>query len=268
MDKIVILVWTQKCKNQKDAYWGLGDLIRGTIRLFELSKELNFKFEVNLILHPISKFLKINHSDYDELIFNNKDNIEFVLTEDIENYIKESPNNIIFFSTNSLCKYDNITNECKLFIKNLLQPNEELNVQINSIIEKYNLNQFEIIHYRLGDKYFKENENNIDLKIFKHLINKILYNYSSKTIFLSDSKLFKLKFKSIKEIFKNKDINVLDLKICHLGYENDLDKIRDTLIEFFIVTKSNKIKTYSVYPWISGFVMWISKIYDIPLIKI
>lgn len=268
MDKIVILVWTQKCRNQEDAYWGLGDLIRGTIRLFQLHKELNFKFEVNLILHPISKFINTKPSDYDEFIQNNKNNIEFILTENVENYIKNSSEDIIFFSTNSLCKYEEITDECKYFIKNLLTPNDELNQYIDNIVERHNLNGFEIIHYRLGDKYFNDDKTDINLKIFKPLINKILFNHNDKSVFLSDSKIFKSKFKLLTNVLKNKDITILDLNICHLGYENDLDKIKDTLTEFFIITKSNKIKTYSVYPWISGFVFWISIIYNIPLINI
>ncbi len=37
--KKIIIVWTQKCVNLKKSYWGLGDLIRGTLKLYQLSKK-------------------------------------------------------------------------------------------------------------------------------------------------------------------------------------------------------------------------------------
>ena len=52
--------------------------------------------------------------------------------------------------------------------------------------------------------------------------------------------------------------------------DNDINCqiIRDTLIEFFLLKNANKITTYSIYDWVSGFVNWISKIYDIQLLSI
>lgn len=267
MNKTVILVWTQKCINKPNDFWGLGDLIRGTIRLLELSDKLNFKLEVNTVLHPISNFLKTKNSKYNELILNNRENIEFVLTKDVENYIKNSKDNVLFFSTNSLILNYNLIDKHKSFIKNILQPNDELNLYVDNLIKKYKLNKFQVIHYRLGDKYIDNSETDLDSNEFETLVNKILNNCEKNTLFLTDSQLFKNKFKSI-NLIDDKNIAILDLNICHLGYENDKHKIKDTLAEFFLITKSNKIKTYSTYEWISGFVFWISKIYDIPIIKI
>jgi hypothetical protein len=46
---------------------------------------------------------------------------------------------------------------------------------------------------------------------------------------------------------------------------NNLDGIRGSLLDFFIQSNSKKIKTISVYNWISGFIYWNSLIYDIPM---
>jgi hypothetical protein len=55
------------------------------------------------------------------------------------------------------------------------------------------------------------------------------------------------------------------LDIGHIGRDNDDKLIKNTLLEFFIMTNAKKIKTFSNYSWISGFVMWLSYIYNIPL---
>lgn len=78
---------------------------------------------------------------------------------------------------------------------------------------------------------------------------------------MSDSR----KFKCIASV-NYKNIIYLDTEPKHIGYESN-ESLTDTLFEFFLITKSKKIKTYSKYEWISGFVFWAHKIYDIPLQK-
>ena len=63
------------------------------------------------------------------------------------------------------------------------------------------------------------------------------------------------------------EINVIETIPVHLGRSTDHNSIKDTLIDFFILTTASKIKTYTSYEWISGFVYWAHKIYDIPLMK-
>ena len=147
--KTVILAWTQNCCNLKrngyENYWGLGDIIRGTIKLYQLSKKYNFELIVNTNLHPISLFLKKRLSIHDELILNNKNNINII--GNVENHINNSNDNIIYFFTTDWCDENNIDNECKNFIKNIFTPNDEMDKMLND----NNLNFYDIIHLRLGD---------------------------------------------------------------------------------------------------------------------
>jgi hypothetical protein len=56
------------------------------------------------------------------------------------------------------------------------------------------------------------------------------------------------------------------LKIIDNFYINtNLDGIRGSLLDFFIQSNSKKIKTISIYDWISGFIYWNTLIYDIPI---
>ena len=61
------------------------------------------------------------------------------------------------------------------------------------------------------------------------------------------------------------DVFLYHIHIGHIGYKEHSIIIRDSLFEFFIITMAKKIKTYSVYMWVSGFVKIAHDIYDIPL---
>jgi hypothetical protein len=60
--KTVLLVWKGQYSNYprtKDGFfWGIGDMLRGAIGLFKLSKKYDFDIIVDKSLHPISKVLK------------------------------------------------------------------------------------------------------------------------------------------------------------------------------------------------------------------
>lgn len=47
--------------------------------------------------------------------------------------------------------------------------------------------------------------------------------------------------------------------------EGSYEALRDTLLEFFILTKSTHIKSFTCYGWISGFVYVVHKMFKIPL---
>ena len=266
MTKTVILVWTQDCKNCKrtstDNFWGLGDLIRGTIKLFQLSKQMHFNLIVNTILHPVSIHLKTLSSEYDELIRSNKQHIEFVFPGNVETHITTSQNDILYFLTNDFCDENNITEECKDFIKTILTPSDTL----LHLLDKYGYysaaqTPYNIFHMRLGDKFIL-NKDIIDDNFIESVKTQIIDNRDC--IFVCDSYLVKDRLKH-DGFFEKYNISFIDVDGGHIGYEQNNEKIKNTLLEFFIISNSNTIKTFSVYPWISGFVFWTAKLYDIPL---
>lgn len=261
--KTIIQVWTHKLYNANN-YLGLGDIIRGTIKLHQLSKKLGFKLLVDIQLHPVSAYLKPQIHEYNKLIKDNENNIRFVEMYCSEEYILQQKNDVIFFITNDGWKTieEPLSEECKKFMKDILTPNlmfQQYFIEKKKIIpyEKYN-----ILHYRLGDETLVENINNIDnINVRINLIDNVNKYKESNDVFISDNIIFK-------NIIKNnqKSLFMFNILPAHIGYHNDDNLIKDSLFEFFIITQSVKIKTYSVYCWISGFVYWAHLIYDIPII--
>ena len=269
--KTVIFTWSQNFNIDKDHlekynhlnetnfFFGLGDLIRASIKLYSLSKKMNFHLIVDLQLHPISSFLKVEKHEYSFLVLKNKNNIDYVCYGAVQDYINTKPDDSIsFIFTNDFFDGE-ITEDIKKFIKNILQPTDIFQKFINKKLDKIKYKPYQILHYRLNDDEFLNKNVNFENK-YKNLFNQFLKIKEERDVFISDTKSFK------DYIFQNNgNIMMFDNKVCHLGLSTDKDAIRDTLFEFFLITYSSKIKTYCKIHTMSGFVKWISKIYDIPV---
>lgn len=300
MKNTVIHVWTNNCCNIKfdpndtSSYWGIGDLLRGTIKLFQLQKYLKFNLVLDISLHPISFFIENPNIDnkYLQIIDKKKNNIPYYYISKLKPYLKKTlqetslsdtdaninidvdENNnitekIILLTTNDLnIETLPITDECKIFMKNIFKKKTEFQQYYENIINNlpisYKEKKYSILHIRLGDNYLVKN-NNDNTIILETLINNFITKNTLKInedIIITDNKLLKNYIKNRNDLF------TLDTIIAHIGINNEKEIIRDTLLEFFLLQNATEIKTYSIYHWISGFVFWISKIYDIPLISI
>ena len=104
--KTVIHIWKQDTTKYRDHYpnyitfLGLGDLIRGSIYLFNLCEKHNYNFIVDLSLHPLAScFVNREHQ------FSNKvknDTIYAVVWSDIDSFVQSSleDNECVLLSTN------------------------------------------------------------------------------------------------------------------------------------------------------------------------
>jgi hypothetical protein len=268
--KTVIHVWTHDFNisqehlnkynylNEKEFYFGLGDLIRSTIQLYDLSKKMNFRLIVDLQLHPISSFLELQKTEYSDFVLQNKNNVDYVCYGAVEDYINESKKEISLIFTNDFFN-GVVTDDCRNFIKNILKPTSEYQKYIDFQLSNIVFKNYNIIHYRLNDDEFK---NNGSVKSNDYLVNmtkNLNNNKENNDILVTDSLLFK------EYAYLNSDIFIFDTKICHLGLSKDYYAIRDTLFEFFLISRSKKIKTYCKIHKVSGFVKWISEVYNIPI---
>jgi hypothetical protein len=144
-------------------------------------------------------------------------------------------------------------------MKYILKHSNEFHEYIHFQLSNLPFSSYNIIHYRLNDDEFK----NKDAKKNTDDLNNLIYNLNNKKeyndVLLTDTLSFK------EYAFLKSDVFIFDTKLCHLGLSKDYFAIRDTLFEFFLITYSKKIKTYCKIHIVSGFVKWISEIYDIPI---
>ena len=262
--KTVILAWTHKVSNlttdNVNNFWGIGDLIRGTIQLYQLSKKYNFELVVDVQHHPISSLLKERTHDFSDFVHKQKDNIPFIFPHQVENLVStitrpESTAPLLFITTDYY--HDPITEDCKDFIKEILTPNDEFQSYMQEKDKENPYFLYRILHYRIGDAEMVRGENQTDVdKYMKNIIKKDLVQ-TENVIFLSDSNELK---QTVKRQGRHFTFNT---QIGHTGYHDDAEKIRDTMFEFFTMIKATKIKSYTVNNWPSGFVKIAKDIYGV-----
>jgi len=274
--KQIVNVYQRSYKNDKNAS-GFGDFIRGNYFLMQFCDTFNLKFNI-IINHPIQKFLKNNTAiqmQKDETP--SYENIEFYQQVKIEGFLDE--NNFNHFLNNSentdenrnvfintyLYPSQDVSKKHKEMMRNMIEPIPDLITQVNKVLTNLNLQRhsFDVIHIRSGDKYLIENSA-IDPVFIKKLMN-VLYFLNNKETYLLLTDSYKLKYVLMK-IFPS--LKMFFNEITHFGEGVELDdnKVKNTLIDFYVMANSKKIYSFSVYDHGTGFSRWCAETYNIPYI--
>jgi hypothetical protein len=261
-EKTICLVWRNKIQN--DTHPGFGDKLRGAICLYQYCKKKNINLKIDANHDVCGDFLKnvtlTNENITKDTPLVNNDNIsneEMYKTLDKELINK----NIIYVFSNAIPN-ENLDEDDKEFAKFICEPNPSLQKEVNAKIKNLP-KHYGIQHFRFDDKVFKKDVDSND-KLFKKYFELLKNSYKSTDVLFTNSNNFK------KYAIEQLGIQTIDCngKICnvsHIGYSNNKESVKNSFIEFFIVQKSNYIKTHSCYPWASNFVKWPALIYDIPL---
>lgn len=243
---------------------GLGDFIRGSLALHQISIHENIDLHISFNNHPISKFLiaNTNHSALSEDVINIIGHYSIKETTSKLNDLGMHQKNIAVIS-NAVPK-DPISKLTKTFVKNALIPTDELmhNVERNKPTSNY-----EVVHVRLGDvlsygiHYNHSVTYDID-KILDKICTRIweIKKSTQNIILMCDSNEFK------EIIAKRCNIQNVGSPSIHINSSvNNDQSILNTLTDFFIMTKANKIYQFSVHTWGSGFSSAANWVYDVPI---
>jgi hypothetical protein len=278
----IVQVYQYDYANRKSP--GLGDFLRGSFYLMQLSRILNVNFKMDISNHPISEFI-IN--DGKRLGINYK-NIQFVegMNRPEISYLINPPNNTYFdvnfankiirelnksrsqsvgLFTNAFPIYYNFLDYGRNFIKSQLMPNKTMTDYIDKAFNNLRLkpNTYAVIHIRTGDEYLSSDRKKSS-PCTNQILNRInnINNPAKKYLILSDNNALKLMLKDIPNFY------VYMHNIEHLGgevnYNKSSDGIKNTLLEFYLMSYSNSILSLSIYDHISGFSRYCSEVYNIP----
>ena len=270
-EKVCIHKYLTTCKTNPQPP-GFADYLRGTIALFNLSQKYGYKLLIDNS-HPVFKFMKNNQKfvstnpsakiiellpplAYDDIF--NKLNDLF----QTNNSFNVMTNSFYNFSEFAFANWGNISEECRTFLKDVLSPSSEISNKVEDVLKNvYGLNSgdtFKVIHVRTGDQFIHTNDLNEVMynHYYKKICDIVSSDKSSKYVLVCDSSTTGNKLKdSVEGLFywNNKKIHLGDLK-------NNVDSaLFDTLVDFFIVSKSSEIITNG-----SGFIRVPSLLYNIP----
>lgn len=278
--KKIVCVYQLSYTNDKSP--GLGDFLRGCFFIMQLSNILHLDFDIDFSNHPISKYIETQEKNSSI----NYNNIEFVKGHNRPEHIwyKQEPYLDQNFANKIITKLNNhqdsneygiFTNAFPIsytfldtgkdFVKSRLIPNKIMQDYIDFTLNQLKLekNTYTTIHIRTGDKYLTKSTN-ISLEYLKKIqaeVYKIVVP-NKKYLIISDSNTVKLLFKTKPNFY------VIIREIEHLGGEairnTESNGIMNTLLEFYLMSYSNKIFTFTSYGHVSGFSHYCAIINGIP----
>ena len=257
--KTIVCVWTAKYHpnfSPEVIGPGLGDLLRGTISLYEYCRKKKYTFYVDIQLHPLSSLLNIPLSPFSNHVKFNEDQIKFYYNP--YNEIDNSCEDVIMVATN-ISPEEPLGEEVKEYMKVLLTPQYWVSELLASRIRDLGLISYNIFHLRCGDNEFINRNNWWQRFVARKLFNK---NFEEFDLLITDSEMLK---KELRSKFKAK---IFTDTSAHIGHAFDSTKILDTLLDFYAICNAKKIKSYTRYTHLSGFVYFPSIIYDIPMTTI
>ena len=276
----------------------LFDLLEGK----NLDFHLNFtKHDISKYLRSPSKFSfkkkeildteKINKDSCvgKNYIQNIKDNLIDVLENTKGSNIYMFTNYSDFIDNKAKAERISLTKSCQEFMKKNLIFTHDVTSESDKIIKSLGMEYYSIMHFRLGDRMClkgvqkeelsEENLNtkeyDINLDDLKNIIiekQKITGNH---IIVMSDSNELK---EHIKEHCDNNFIHVVHSNSQHCSNNpgnisklkiNKKEKVHNMFyvaLDMNLISRSSSIYSYSVYPWGSGFVFWLAKIFNIPIL--
>lgn len=250
---------------------GFGDYLRGCFFLYQICKYVNIEFDM-IVNHPMSKYL-INQQNPPTNI--NYEKIEWFQGDNIEKsgkYIVKYINYINTINTDTLYTFLHsfpswpVQSESMNFIRKSIIPIDDMKNYVTKTLDDIGMpfGGYSIVHIRTGDNHLLHGER-MDYKKFNKIIS-ILRRYTSfeqKYIVISDNNNLKL-FLSQKY---NRFVSYTK-EITHLG-ENTIktdEGVKNTLLDFFIMSRSSTIVSMTPYGHGTGFSKWCATTYGIPYI--
>jgi hypothetical protein len=225
---------------------GFADFLRGTIALYIFAKKYDYTLSIDRE-HPVFKYLKGNNTNilgYTEELLSplSYENIYSILDNKFKSRkcFSVMTNSFYNLQNGILSNYGEITQDCANYMKDLLSPTIEVENKLAYVFnEVYKINTpFNVIHLRFGDIFIKNNIYNDEMyHLYYNKINKLINEnkLNQKYVLISDSA----------EIAKKLKTNIPELLYwdnskIHLGLLHSND-ILDTIVDFFIISKSNEI---------------------------
>jgi hypothetical protein len=281
--RTIVQVYQYNYVNEKSP--GFGDFLRGSFYLMQVARILNVDFKIDISNHPISEFI-VNHDKSNDIQYNN---ISFLLginrlastslssnppnnmymdidfVNSIISKINQSNAETFALFSNAFPIFYDFSEYGRNFIKSFLKPNNIMVDYIKCAFNKLCLqpNTYAVIHIRTGDEFLSSQR--ASLPSFANKIIQFINNLrqpDKKYLIISDNNALKSRLKAYSNFYV--DIHYME----HLGgecnYNKRTDGIKNTLLDFYLMSYSNSILSLSVYGHGSGFSKYCSEIYNIP----
>jgi hypothetical protein len=261
---IVLHTYSTKC-NTVEQPPGFGDFLRGSLALAEMSREIGFRVLLNFASHPMGKFI-VPTIDSPPANLKNEEFFNERMNLLKDHLISDLPNGLVSVTTHAYPSSP-IPDFARKTIKEQLVFRKPLLDAANHALSRSRLNQYAVIHIRVRDDDFNATLFSMEIfnEICEHIKRSIVPTWGNSILVISNHGKLR------DAVAKQFGLQRLNSSSIHLG-ECNLDKqdtpLKDTLIDFILLSKSHSIYSLSYYPWPSGFSRQCAEIYQVPFYNI
>jgi hypothetical protein len=290
--KIIYNVYQTKYSNGAINGTGFGDFIRGSYFLLEFCEK--YKFEPRFLFNNcISKFLLHNKNSVkiqpilanidmfhnnnfkayniqDDYIFEPRLDLAHIMADFID-YIMTCPvyngNTFIYCIPYPI---QEVSEKSKQYMRTILEPIDEIKNNLYHALQEVGLNikRYSVFHIRSGDKYLNKDDKIFFHKYLDKLIKEmeciLLQENAPKYLIIADNNEIKI---LLQKHFPQ--VKIILNEITHFGEGVWLEeeKVKNTLIDFYLLSFANSIISFSAYEHGSGFSYWCAKTFNVPYIS-
>jgi hypothetical protein len=266
---------------------GLGDYLRGSFMMLQLLRTLkkytgvDVEFDMDLRNHPMSKFLicdqtlerpasyqTLGNFHIDSLLVKQDDNdiaYQHIVREIVRYFNKIQQPTFFAYCCKDIV-YDEILDSEKALIRSKIQPTPEMETYITDSLTRLGVTgSYTTIHIRMDDAVcFPHAVGSSQSTLNTQLLDDLIAAVRSKVV---EGKTYVLVSSStrVKEALTGGNILSIPTAICHIGQNQEPtdDELRDTLLDFYLMSRSSEILAFSTYHR-TGFSLERSNIYGIP----
>jgi len=291
--KKIVNVYQEEYKDGKKAS-GFGDFIRGSYYLMQFCRANQIQFDLNMMNHPLSIYFKNKKPCREEhiQIFKEIEPLSgnnFVAIFEPDKVIRNTTD--VYFSLSFVQQLletrvykdtmyiyaipypysESISELDKIYMRYKLEPTREIDMYVQYIMKVLKLKDkdYITIHIRSGDRYLIKGAIGMtDKYLFqiREYLDTLLASYPDTQQYLLLSDNITLKKLLVKEYGER--IHAMFLPITHSGEGVVFTEtsIKNTLVDFYLLSKSREIYSYSTYHHGTGFSKWTAETYNIPYI--
>jgi len=262
--KIVRHTYRTRCTTVRQPP-GFGDYLRGSIALAILSQEQGFSLKIDLSQHPVGAFIRDNRPATDPKGEVAEEVAEFfneraaLLPSFLENMGEDAS---VSLTTNCFPDVDKVTDAVRELVRSQLTWESSIEASAEDIRRQISAEAFAILHIRVADEHFQARSVRMG-SLCSHIEKHVLPNWRGRLLVLSNNQ-------AVKRALSDKySLPVVPTGTVHLGECNGVESdVRDTLIDFAIMSRASTIFSHSAYSWNSGFSRWCACLHNVPFVTI
>lgn len=252
---ILIFSYTPSCA-------GMGDFLRAAGYMYDICKKKNIDFYLD-ITNPIHHFFTYEKytgdtSGFTHITFRNPDPAAVTVFVD---RLPTTEN--IIYKSNYTAIYNDTTYVNRLSA--ILRPTTNILEQFHKQLQTLALHSggYSCIHIRFGDIMLRgavaawDNRAGDDLIVLNNRITKafeLRKHSAAQTLVISDNYTAKV------ELSKEYGCPLLDIKPVHTSFTSDIDAVRDTVLEFLVLSHASEVLIVTT----SGFPYWAAAYGGVP----